>query len=384
MTAKYRLMVPGPTTAAPEVLAAGALPVIDERIPRFAALFHRTLGNLRQMFGTTADVLVFASSMTGAFESVVQNTCSPGDRILVVNNGFFAQRWVDLGRAYGLDVVDLRHEWGEPADPGRVAAALAADPAITAAVCVHCETSTGAMSDLPAFGAATRDVLSIVDAASSLGAGELRADDWGIDVVIGGGQKALGVPAGLGFVTVGERAWRAHETARLPRFYFDWTAAHTALTERGATPWTPAVSLITQLDVALQALLKEGLSEVWRRHARMAAAARAGLTALDLRLTVAPENASPAVTGVWMPAEVDSREVVARMLDEHGIQITGGLGPQTGRVARIGHCGYADGLDVVMTLSALERTLAACGHKVAFGAGVAAAQQALYSETGSA
>jgi aspartate aminotransferase-like enzyme len=309
----------------------------------------------------------------------VQNTCSPGDRFLVVNNGFFAQRWVDLARAYGLDVVDLRHEWGEPADPARVAAALAADPSITAAVCVHCETSTGAMSDLRAFGAATRTVLSIVDAASSLGAGELRTDEWDIDVVIGGGQKALGVPAGLGFVTVGERAWRAHETARLPRFYFDWTAARTALVERGATPWTPAVSLITQLDVALQGLLKEGLTEVWRRHERMAAATRAGLTALDLRLTVAADHASPAVTGVWMPDRVDSREVVARMLDEHGIQITGGLGPQTGRVARIGHCGHTDGLDVVMTIAALERTLAASGHEVTFGRGVAAAQQALHA-----
>lgn len=372
---KYRLMVPGPTPAPPDVLAAGALPVFDERIPRFAELFRRVRANLAAVFGTSSDPLVFASSTTGAFESVVQNVFTPGDRVLIASNGLFAQRWVDMCRAYQLDVVDLRHGWGEPVDNQRIAAALAGDPTIVAAVCVHCETSTGALSDLRGFGAATRDVLSIVDAASSLGSCELRADDWGLDVVVSGCQKALMVPPGLSFVTVSEPAWRAHAAAGGPRFYFDWTATRAAATERGATPWTPPVSLVVQLDVALQRLLDEGVEAVWQRHAEVAAATRAGVQALGLKLTVDEAHASPPVTGVWTPAGVDSDLLVKHILDEYGVQLTGGTGPQAGRAVRIGHCGYVDSLDVVTGVAALERGLSWCGYPVEMGAGVAAAER---------
>lgn len=380
MMNKYRLMVPGPTTAPPEVIAAGALPTFDERIPRFAELFDRVLRNLGEVFQTQGDVLVFAASMTGAFESVVQNAFSPGDGILIVNNGFFAQRWVDMCRAYGLAVTELRHAWGEPVDNERVADELAADPGIVGAVCVHCETSTGALSDIRAFGAATAGVLSVVDAASSLGASELRTDEWGIDVVIGGGQKALMIPAGLSFATVSENAWRAHARATSPRFYFDWTATKAAVVERRATPWTPPVTLITQLDLALSMILDEGLAAVWERHERIAAAVRAALVAMGLSLTVPEEHASPPVTGAWVPAGIDSTLLVQCLLDDFGVQFTGGIGPQAGRSVRIGHCGYVDGLDAVAAIAALEQALARFGYPIELGTGVAAAQRALVGE----
>ncbi|GIE99527.1 pyridoxal-phosphate-dependent aminotransferase family protein [Paractinoplanes rishiriensis] len=379
MRHKYRLMVPGPTTMPPEVIAAGALPVFDERIPRFAELFRQVRDNLRAVFRTRNDVLVFASSMTGAMESVLQNAFSPGDRVLVAVNGFFAQRWADMCRAHGLAVTVLPVPWGEPVDPARVSAALAAHPDVVGAVGVHCETSTGALSDLRGFAAVTgaAGVLSVVDAASSLGADELRTDEWGVDVVVGGGQKALMTPAGLSFVTVSERAWDAHRRSTGARYYFDWTATRDAVETRGATPFTPAVSLIVQLDVALTRILAEGLPQVWARHEKIAGAVRAGLEALGLRATVAAEHASGAVTGAWLPDGLDGTTLVARLLDDYGVQITGGLGPQAGRVIRVGHCGYVDMLDAVATLAALEQALADCGHVAAPGAGVTAARRTL-------
>ncbi|MEV8516951.1 alanine--glyoxylate aminotransferase family protein [Dactylosporangium sp. NPDC051484] len=377
MRSRYRLMVPGPTAAPPQVLAAGALPVFDERIPRFAELYDRVLHGLRHVFLTEGDVLLFTSSMTGAFESVVQNVFSPGDRVLVANNGYFAQRWVDMCRAFRLDVVELTHRWGEAVDNERVADTIARDPAIVAAVGVHCETSTGALSDMEAFGAATKTVVSIVDSASSLGADELRTKDWGLDVVIGGGQKALMTPAGLSFVAVSERAWNAHERATGARFYFDWTATREAIVDRHATPFTPPVSLVVQLDQALAAILDEGLDAVWRRHSVLCAATRAAVSALGLEHTVAAAHASGAVTGARLPETLDARLLVAHLLERYGVQITAGIGADAARTVRIGHCGWVDGGDVVSAVAALEQALADLGHQVTLGAGVAAAQRVL-------
>lgn len=377
MSNRYRLMVPGPTTAPPEVLAAGALPVFDERIPRFAVLFNRVLNNLAAMMATESDVLLFAASITGACESALQNLFSPGERILIGNNGFFAQRWVDMARAYGLDVVELACAWGSPVDASQVERALALDPSIRAAVCVHCETSTGALTDVAAFGAATRDVISIVDAASSLGVSELRTDEWGIDVVVSGGHKALMIPPGTSFVSVSPRAWAAHRDATMPRFYFDWTAAKEAVCVRGATPWTAPVGLIVQLDLAVRQILDEGVAEVVARHNLLSLATRAGLQALGLELLVEDKYASGAVTAAWTPPGLDGAMLVRVLLDDYGVQVTGGLAEQAGRLLRIGHCGYVDGLDIVATVAAVEQALLAHGHPVVLGAGVAATQRIL-------
>lgn len=213
---KDRLLVPGPTPLPPSVTAAGTCPMADERTADFAALFTRVLENLRKFFGTTSDVLVFTASTTGAFESAVQNLFSSGERVLVVNNGAFGARWTEMCRAYGLDVAELLVPWGKDIDPALVAARLDRDPRIVAAIAVHCETSTGVVSDLRKFGQATKGVLSIVDSASGLGACPLLADEWGLDVVVSGTQKALMTPPGVSFLTVSERAWRRHEQFSCP------------------------------------------------------------------------------------------------------------------------------------------------------------------------
>jgi len=376
MTTKYRLMIPGPTPTPPQVAVAGALPLVDERIPRFALLFAELLDRLRLVFGTPEDVLVFASSTTGAMESAIANLFSPGDRILVVENGFFAARWSAIARAYGVDVVVQAQPWGTTVDSAAVARALAADPSIRAAVCVHCETSTGAVSDLAAFGAATADVLSIVDAASSLGACPVRAGENGLDVVVSGCQKALMTPPGLSFVALSGRAWRAQEEARLPRFYFDWRTMKDALDHHGATPFTPAVGLIVQLDVALRQLLQEGLEAVFARHVRLGRAVRAAVTTLGLSPLAGDDDAHAVVTAALLPPGVPADPLAATLLDEHGVQVTTGNAGFADRLIRIGHCGYVDRYDVVVAIAALEMALARAGHPVSPGAAVAAAQEA--------
>jgi serine---pyruvate transaminase len=380
MRYKYRLMIPGPTLTPPQVTAAGVLPLVDERIPPFAELFAGVTKNLRSVFQTSGDVLVLTSSTTGGLESVFQNICSPGDRVLVVNTGAFGTRLVDMARAYRLDVVELRQPWGTAVDADAVALALAADSSIRVAVCVHCETSTGVVSDLAAFGRATRDVVSVVDSASGLGAEDLRTEEWGLDVVVSGGQKALMTPPGLAFVSISARAWRACESATMPRFYLDWARARTAADAQGATPWTPATGLIVQLDAALGLIRDEGLSAVFARHRRLAAATRAGLRALGLRLVAADESAAAAVTAAFTPHDIDARALVTDLRERDGVQLVTGSGEQAAQVVRIGHCGHADGNDVVLTLAALERGLRRAGVPTPPGASVAAAQAVLETE----
>jgi aspartate aminotransferase-like enzyme len=371
---KYRLAVPGPTPLPPEVSAAATLPIEDERTERYSAVFLRVLDGLARALGTANEVLLFTSSMTGAFEGTVQNLFSPGDRVLVVNNGAFGARWVEMTRTYGLDVVEVAGEWGRPVDMRRVAETVDTTPGLVAALAVHCETSTAVVNDMRAFGEATRDVVSVVDSASGVGACELRADDWDLDVVVAGCQKALMTPPGLAFVSLSPRAWLLHRRAALPRFYFDWDKAREALRSAvPGTPWTPAISLISQLDVALRRLHEEGMDEVVERHVRLGRMARAGVRGMGLDLYSPDDDRCAAVTAVRLPDGVDSRLLVDHLLDEYGVQLADGAGPIAGRVVRIGHCGYVDTFDVITTLSALGLALQDLGHPLDVADGVAAA-----------
>lgn len=375
---KYRLMVPGPTPTPPEVTAAAVLPVEDERTRAYAEVFTRVVANLRRTLRTRADVLLFASSMTGAFEGTLQNLFAPGDRVLVAANGAFGERWVQMATAFGLEVTEVRHAWGEPLDLARIAAA-AAGPGLKAAIAVHCETSTAMVNDIRGFVAACAPLITVVDSASGVGACELRTDDWGVDVVVGGCQKALMTPPGLAFTSVGERAWEQHRHARLPRFYFDWDEARTALAAPiPRTPWTPAVSLISQLDVALRQIHAEGLDQVLARHVRLGRMARAGVRGLGLRLFSPDEDRHSAVTAAEMPAGVDATALVDRLLDRYALQLAGAQAPLDGRVLRIGHCGFMDEFDVLTALSAVELGLAEFGHPVRPGSGVTAALEVLH------
>jgi aspartate aminotransferase-like enzyme len=368
---KDRLMVPGPTPMPDEVAAAGMYPMADERTPRFATVFSSVLAGLRQVLGTGGDVLVFTSSTTGAFESAVQNLFSAGDRVLVVDNGAFGARWVAMCRAYGLDVAALDVEWGGEADPAEIEARLAADPRIVAALAVHCETSTGVVTDLRAFGRATRTVLTVVDSASGAGGCELRADDWGLDVVVGGSQKALMAPPGIAFVSVSERAWKRHALATLPRYYFDWSAARTAQAEPiPRTPWTPAVGVLRQLAAALDLVLAEGMEARVARHMLLGRMARAGLSGLGLRLLTPAADRNAIVTAARLPAEARAIDLVAAVAEHTGVQLAAGNGEQADRVVRLGHCGHVDPLDLISALAALETVLPAFGVPVDPGSGV--------------
>jgi serine---pyruvate transaminase len=382
MMNKYRLMSPGPTPIPPEVSAAGALPIIHHRTPEFGEVFTRVNENLKKVFLTESDVFTYAASGTGAFEGAIQNLFSPGDKVLVVNNGNFGNRWVKMSRAFGLEVTELKYDWGLKADNDEVAEALSRDPGIKAAMCVLSETSTGTVNDIEGFARASGDVISVVDAVSGLGACPLRTDEWGVDVVVAGSQKALMTPPGLGFVSVSERAMRAHEEARMPRYYFDWTAAKKAYAKNPPqTAWTPAVSVIVQLDIALQQLLEEGLENVFERHVMLGRAAREGIKGMGLKLFGPDEDMNSAVTAAYVPDGVDGKQFVRLMFREHGIQVAGGQGPMEGRIFRIGHCGYFDAYDIIATIAAAELALESLGYPVELGRGVGAAQR-VFSRSG--
>ncbi|HZM82020.1 MAG TPA: alanine--glyoxylate aminotransferase family protein [Candidatus Limnocylindrales bacterium] len=375
---KYRLMVPGPTPIPPEVAAAATLPIEDERTVEYAAVFTRTINGLQRALLTDNELLLFTSSMTGAFEGTIQNLFSPGDRVLIVNNGAFGQRWVELARAFGLAVLEVADDWGAPVDMSRVAYAVDTNPDLVAAIAVHCETSTGVVNDIRAFGAATGSLVSLVDSASGAGACELRTDEWGIDVVVAGCQKALMTPPGLAFASISQRAWRLHERAGLPRFYFDWDAARDALrAEVPRTPWTPAISLISQLDLALQRLHGEGMDNVFRRHVELGRIARAGVLGMGLGLLSPADDRNASVTAAVLPPDVDGQQLVDHLLARYRIQVAGGQGPLSGRVIRIGHCGHIDAFDVLTALNAVELGLRDFGQPVLPGAAATAALSVL-------
>lgn len=382
MMNKYRLMSPGPTPIPPEVSAAGALPIIHHRTPEFGEIFTRVNENLKRVFLTENDIFTYAASGTGAFEGAIQNLFSPGDKVLVVNSGNFGGRWVKMGRAFGLEVTELKYDWGQKADNDEVAQALADDPEIKAAICVLSETSTGTVNDIEGFAKAAENVVSIVDAVSGLGACELRTDEWGVDVVVAGSQKALMSPPGLGFVSVSERAWRMHEESTMPRYYFDFIAAKKAYEkDPPQTAWTPAVSVIIQLDIALQQILSEGIENVFERHILLGRAAREGVKGIGLKLFGPDEDLNSAVTAAWVPEEIDGKQLVRGVFREQGIQIQGGQAEMAGRIIRIGHCGYFDAYDIISTIAAIELSLEALDYPVELGRGVGAAQR-VFSRSG--
>jgi aspartate aminotransferase-like enzyme len=289
---------------------------------------------------------------------------------------------VKMSRAFGLEVTELKYNWGVKADNDEIADALSRDPGIQAAMCVLSETSTGTVNDIEGFARATESVITIVDAVSGLGACELRTDDWGVDVVVAGSQKALMSPPGLGFVSVSERAMRAHEEATMPRYYFDWTAAKKAyVKDPPQTAWTPAVSVIIQLDIALQQILAEGVEEIFQRHVLLGRASREGIKGMGLKLFGPDEDMNSAVTAAWVPEGIDGKALVRLMFREHGIQVAGGQGQMEGKIVRNGHCGYFDSYDIIATIAAAELALEALDYPVELGRGVGAAQR-VFSKSG--
>jgi len=372
---KYQLMAPGPTPVPSEALLAMARPMLHHRTPEYEALFVEVRAGLKRLVQTAQEVIPLACSGTGAMEAAVVNTLSAGDTVAVVCAGKFGERWIEIARAYGIEVVALTAPFGETVPAARVAETLRTRPEVTAVLTQHSESSTGVLHDVRGYASATRDsaAILIVDAVSSLGIADLPMDAWGVDVVVAGSQKGLMLPPGLAFCALGDRAWRRVEASRLPKYYFD-LAAERRTVLRNEAHFTPAVSIVVGLREVLRMLEAEGLGNVLRRHDRLARATRAGVEALGLRL-FARATPSPALTAVHAPAGVDSEAIVAAFSADHNITIAGGQGEMKGQVFRLGHMGYAAEFDVIVALAALEQVLAGLGQPVDFGAGVRAAQK---------
>jgi aspartate aminotransferase-like enzyme len=375
MLKKY-LLAPGPTPVPPEVLLAMAQPVIHHRTPQFEAVFAEVQAGLQRLFQTREDVLILASSGTGAMEAAVVNTTSPGDRVLVVNGGKFGERWGKIAAAYGLTVSELKVEWGRAVEPEAIARALREHPDTRLVLMQASETSTTALHPTGAIARLTRasDTLLVVDGITAVGVLDLPMDTLGIDVLITGSQKAMMLPPGLAFLALSERAWRAVATAKTPRFYFDLKRERDNQRQH-TTAWTPAISLVSGTHAALRLIFAEGLEAVFARHARLARATRAAAQALGLRL-VAPECPSPATTGIYLPEGVPGK-IVGYLRDKVGITFAGGQDQLKGKIVRVAHLGYIGTFDVVTAVAALEMGLAAYGHSVAFGTGVGAAEAVL-------
>ena len=375
MAEKRYLLTPGPTPVPPEVLAAIARPVVHHRSPDFRPIYERCLARLRDVFRTEQDVLLFGSSGTGGMESAVANLCSPGDRVVAVVAGSFGNRWAAIAEAYGLDVERVDYDWGEIPSAADLAARLRELGGASAVLLTHSETSTGVVADVQALAAAAGDAgaLSVVDAVSSLGAVPLETDAWGIDAVVSGSQKALMTPPGLAMVSVSERAWAARGES--PRFYFDWERTRKGQATLDA-PFTPPVSLVAGLDVALGILLEQGLEAVFDRHVRLGRACREGAKAMGLELFSPDEDRSAVVTAIRAPEGIDATELVRGLRDRFGITIANGQASLKGKIFRIGHIGFFDVFDITTALAAVELVLADLGAEIERGVAVTRALEA--------
>jgi aspartate aminotransferase-like enzyme len=372
---KRYLFTPGPTPVPPEVLAVMAEPVVHHRGPDFARTYERVLGRLREVYRTEDDVLLFTSSGTGAFESAVANLVDPGERHLVVSAGNFGERWAEMVAAYGAELVHLRLPWGESPTPEALGAELERSGPVKAVYLVHSETSTGVVADVEALARVAKDAgpLVVVDAVSSLGAVPLETAGWGLDVVVSGSQKALMAPPGLGMASVSPAALEAVGSA--PRYYFDWRRTLVAQRKLDA-PFTPAVTLVKALDVALGLILDEGLEAAFDRHVRLGRACREGIKAMGLELASPDEDRAAVVTTVRAPEELDVKSFLLDLRDRLGVQLIGGQGEWAGKVFRIGHIGYFDLFDITTALAAVEDGLVAAGVAIDRGAAVSAALNA--------
>jgi len=374
---KQYLMTAGPTPVPPAVSQAMAAPMLYHRAPAFDALYARVLERLPEVFRTSNDVLVFATSGSGAMESAVANLVRGGRdpvKALGCAAGKFGERWIGLCEAYGADLVRYEPGWGERLDPAEVARLAGGCEVVFATLS---ETSTGIVHDVQAIAEALRPTgaLLVVDAVSGLGAAELHQDDWGVDVVVAGSQKALMCPPGLSFASVSQRALDAAAAKPGGRYYLDW--GRTAKAQRAdspSSPFTPAVSLFLGLDVALDLILAEGIENVWARHALLARATRAGVQALGLELFGDPDERANVVTAIELPSDVDGAKVPGT-LRRLGITANGGQDHLKGKILRIAHCGYFGAFDILTSLSGLEIALHQLGHDVDHGAGVGAAQR---------
>jgi len=374
MIRKNFICAPGPTPVPSEALAAMSQPIIHHRTPQYRQILGEVHEGLKYVFCTQNDVYVLTSSGTGGMEAAVVNLLSPGDKAIVVRGGKFGERWGEICERYGVNIVPIDCVWGEPVDPKAVEEALRANPDAKCVFTTLCETSTGVVNDIKTLASivSETDAVLVVDAVSGLGAEELRTDEWGVNVVVAGSQKALMIPPGLAFISLDDKAWSLAEKASLPKYYFDLKAARKSY-EKTDTPFTSGISLVIALRETLRMIKEETLEGMLARHSLLAEATRAAVKALGLELFAkAPSNV---VTAVKAPDGIDGSEIPARMRDVYGVTIAGGQAHLKGKIFRIAHLGYMNQFDVIIAIAALEEVLRDLGYEFKPGAGVAAAQE---------
>jgi len=352
--------------------------MVNHRGPEFAVLQNSIVERLKRAYKTENDVLILTAAGTGGLEAAIVNFLSPGDKVLAVTIGAFGDRFAKIASTYGAEVTKVTSEWGKAADAAKVREAIQANGPFKVVLMTQNETSTAVTNPIEELAATVKaaapDTLIIVDAISGLGAVPFETDAWGLDVVVSGSQKAWMVAPGLCFISVSPRAWEVAATAKMPKFYFD-LAAHKSSAESGQTPWTPAVAVMFQLDVALNLIEQETLPEIWKRHAAVGAAVRAGLTTLGFQLLADPEYASDAVTGAYIPEGLEWKTFNGK-LRKLGLVVAGGQGALKGKIFRIGHLGHVTVPAVLNAIAVLEQTLIELDRPVEPGEAVKAAQVA--------
>ncbi|MBC7334046.1 MAG: alanine--glyoxylate aminotransferase family protein [Actinobacteria bacterium] len=378
MIKKY-VMTPGPTPISEEVLLEHARPLMHHRTPEFSKIFIETGEKLKKLFKTENDLFILTSSGTGGMEAAVTNSFCKGDKVLVVSIGYFGERFKKMSQEFDLDVISLDYEWGDAANPDDIKKALDENPDIKGVMIQFSETSTGAINDIQTIGNIVKNypAILIVDAISGLVASDLRTDEWGLDIVIGGSQKGLSAPTGIAFISVSKKAWSLIEKSDLPKFYFDLTRAREAsLRTPPQTPWTPGISIIVALNKALDLLFEEGLEKAFERHRVLALATQRAVEKLGLELLVKDEKKRGfSTTAVVVPEGIDGKALTKIMRQKYGVVLAGGQGKLQGKIFRIGHLGYVGMFDVITAISALEMALKEVGYKFEVGAGITEAEK---------
>ena len=374
---KERLFTPGPTPLLMEAQArALAMGNIHHRTEAFRKIMTETLALLKYYYETQNEVLIFASSGTGAMEGSVSNLLSPGERMLVGTAGKFGERWLGLAQAYGVEAVKVESPYGQPVNIEAMKQKLANEGPFRAVYIQATETSTAVMNDVRALGEAVKnypETALVVDAITGLGTSDLRIQEWGLDIVIGGSQKAVMIPPGLAFVSVSEKAWGLIAKSKLPRFYFDF-AKERKNQAKGETAYTPATTLVIGLHAALEYIKKLGRGNLIANAALLAEASRAAAQALGLKL-FAESSPANAATAICAPVGMDSGAIVKELRTRFGAIIANGQGSMKGQIFRLAHLGYYDIADLFAVFAALEIALVNLGQDVVLGSGVRAVQE---------
>lgn len=375
---KRFLCAPGPTAVPNEILSEMSKPLIHHRTPQFSKVVSENAELLKYVFKTKNVVLTLTSSGTGAMEASITNFMSEGDKIIVLSAGKFGERFAEIGRAYKLNVIELKNEYGKDIKAEEVEKALKENPDVKGVYTEYSETSTGVAFDIKGIAAVVKktDAIFVIDGITAIGAMEFEMDNWGVDVAVAGSQKSFMIPPGLSFISYSEKATEKMKNAKLPRYYFDLAKEKKNL-EKQTTAWTPAITLFIGLNYALKMIKEEGIDNVVKRHSLVAECFRTAVQSIGLKLfpNVPDVRPSDAVTAISVPEGIEGAKIPALMRDKYGVTIAGGQGTMKGKIFRLGHLGFVDKSDIIVELQAMEFALKELGYKFEFGKSVYIAQK---------